>query len=122
MLYENIRIENASQWPIWIGPQQAVYHDQCSLLWPFVPGQHCPVPAEVTWSGITFRNVSIVGGKFSPGVILGNESNPIRDLVFDGVVVVDPAPKPWKDFYGPCVGVVGGRAQGGTWPKPTCFE
>ncbi|CAF4413251.1 unnamed protein product, partial [Adineta steineri] len=36
--YQNILINNASQWSIWIGPQQAGYKDACSLLWPFVPG------------------------------------------------------------------------------------
>ena len=36
--YENIAIHNATQWSIWIGPQQAIYSGACSLLWPWVPG------------------------------------------------------------------------------------
>ena len=40
--YQNILISNASQWSIWIGPQQAGYKDACSLLWPFVPGNALP--------------------------------------------------------------------------------
>jgi len=32
ILYENIQINNASQWAIWIGPQQAAFKGVCSLL------------------------------------------------------------------------------------------
>ena len=35
ILFENITIENPTQWPIWIGPQQASYEDSCSIRWPY---------------------------------------------------------------------------------------
>ncbi|CAF3737708.1 unnamed protein product [Rotaria sordida] len=46
ILYENIQIYNASQWAIWIGPQQAGFKGACSLLWPYIPEVACPIPSD----------------------------------------------------------------------------
>ena len=119
--YENILINNASQWAIWIGPQQAGYKDACSLLWPFVPEATCPVPVGITWKNIVLRNITVNGPHLSPGVILGNLSNPMLDVVFDNVVVNKPGLLPWGERYYACAGVEG-TAQGGTHPAPPCFK
>lgn len=119
--YENILIRNASQWSIWIGPQQAGYKDACSLAWPFIPGTHCPVPIGITWNNIVLRNVTVDGPQLSPGVILGNSSNPMMNIIFDNVVVNKPGVFPWLDRYYAC-DAVQGFARGNTHPVPPCFK
>jgi polygalacturonase len=99
VLYENIRIESPTQWAIWIGPQQASYSDSCSLLWPFDPFAACPVPAEITWSDITLRNVTVITSSLSPGVLIGNETNPMQNIVFDNVRAIDCGVIPWFGRY-----------------------
>jgi hypothetical protein len=42
----------------------------------------------VDFRNITLRNVVIVEPTLSPGIILGNETNPM-DITFDGVVVAN---------------------------------
>jgi len=99
ILYENVTITNPRWWPIWIGPQQqhepgTELGDHCSLAYPEV--DHCPQEDCVTFRNITLRNIAIVGSFMSPGVIIGNASNPIRGLIFDRVqaagLVAEPAP------------------------------
>ena len=119
--YENILINNASQWAIWIGPQQAGYKDACSLLWPFIPDTPCPVPVGITWNGIVLRNITVNGPQLSPGVILGNTTNPMLNVLFDNVLVTKPGTRPWGDQYYACQGVEG-IAQGNTQPPPPCFK
>jgi hypothetical protein len=121
VLYENILINNASQWSIWIGPQQAGYKHACSLLWPFIPGTSCPIPIGINWNNITLRNITINGPHLSPGVILGNASNPMLNILFDNVIVTKPGMHPWGDEYYACEGVEG-TAQGNTHPYPPCFK
>lgn len=121
VLYENILIRNASQWSIWIGPQQASYKEACSLIWPFFPTAKCPVPDGMTWNNITLRNVTIDGPQLSPGVILGNTTNPMKNIVFDNVFVSKPGLFPWFEKYYACEGVEG-IAQGNTQPPPPCFK
>ncbi|CAF4299247.1 unnamed protein product, partial [Adineta steineri] len=69
ILYENIRIHNASQWAIWIGPQQAAFKGACSLLWPFIPETSCPIPSGIKWNNIILRNITINSPQISPGVL-----------------------------------------------------
>eukprot|EP01084_Bolivina_argentea_P063298 115620_1 len=95
VLYENIWMDRPTQVPIWIGPQQAGYKESCSLLWPTDPFAKCPVPSNMDFVNITLRNITINSPKQSPGVILGNTTNPMRHIVFDGVVVNNPGTKPW---------------------------
>jgi len=122
VLYENIEINNASQWAIWIGPQQASYAGACSLLWPFL-SKDCPVPVGITWNNLVFRNITVNQPQLSPGVILGNTSNPMTNIVFDNVVVNDPGTFPFGSQYYDCIeGGVQGVASGTTSPVPSCFK
>jgi polygalacturonase len=121
VLYENIQIHNASQWSIWIGPQQAAFKDACSLLWPFIPEAPCPIPSGVTWNNIVLRNITLSNPQLSPGVIIGNSSNPMQNVLFDNVIVKNPGSHPWGDKYYACSGVEG-IAQGDTNPPPPCFK
>ena len=75
------------------------------------------------FSNITLRNISILNPATSPGVIFGNDSNPILGLVFDGVTVTNPpSGGAWGTDYYYCKGVATGVAKGGTWPVPPCFK
>eukprot|EP01084_Bolivina_argentea_P091673 164986_1 len=122
ILYENITMDRPTGVPIWIGPQQAGYHDQCSLLWPQIPFSKCPVTAEITWSNITLKNILINNPKQSPGVILGNISNPMMNILFDNVVVNNPGKKPWGDKFYDCIGVKNFQYVDGTKPVPPCDD
>ena len=104
-----------------MGPQQAIYHDQCSLFWPYIPGFHCPVTDLITWNNLTFRNVLIDSPSNSPGVILGNATNPMTNIVFDNVQAKNAWGIPWFGDYYKCDGVVNATAMGGTHPVPPCF-
>ncbi len=125
VLYENIIIDQPSQWAIWLGPQQAIYGDDCSLFWPEFPGAKCSVGEGVTWENIVFRNIEInmgdVHSKMSPGVFLGNETNPMRNVVLDNVRVNQPGTYPWGNKYYECTNTIG-YATNGTWPVPPCFK
>jgi len=130
--YENIYIDKPSSWPIWIGPQQAgikedgqSYNpcdgDPCSLCWPTLPSATCPGVAALI-DGLTLRNITIRKPTTSPGVIIGNASLPMRNLLFDGVTYIDPPTDgAFGSDYFHCVGVESGVATGGTWPVPPCF-
>jgi hypothetical protein len=121
ILYENITIINATQWPIWIGPQQAIYQDSCSLFWPFMPLSRCYVPSIIDWNNITLKDIFISNPSLSPGVILGNESNPIKNLTFNNVVVYNSTNTiPWGNNY-MCSGILNGTSMGNTDPVPNCF-
>ena len=119
--YENIQIYNASQWAIWFGPQQAAFKGACSLLWPFLPEASCPIPSGITWNNIVLRNITVNHPQISPGVIIGNLSNPMHNVLFDNVIVNDPSLHPWGTDYYACSGVEG-IAQGNTEPTPPCFK
>ena len=119
ILFQNITIDNPQQFAIWIGPAQQT-GQPCSLLWPIVPGQECIVSAHQYWGNITLRDIIINNPLKSPGVLLGNSSNPMQNVVFENVVVNNPGEKPWgSDFY-LCEGVEG-IAAGSTYPVPPCF-
>lgn len=129
VLYENIRIEQPRQWPIWIGPaQQSVGGDAqnickanpCSLCWPYVPPAECNAPPMGLFANITLRNVTIIDPKTSPGVLLGPDTMPMQNVIFEDVVVDSPGSEPWGDDYYACENVQG-VAIGTTWPVPPCF-
>ena len=59
--------------------------------------------------------------KMSAGVLLANISSPMQNILFDNVVVNNPASKPFgKDGYY-CKNAQG-RATGTTSPVPPCFK
>lgn len=133
VLYENIVIDTPSSWPIWIGPAQQdiksktgpwnpCHGDPCSLCWPQVRSANCESPPGL-FANLTLRNITILKPKLSPGVIFGNSTNPIQNLVFDSVRVIDPPDDgAWGKTYYYCKGVESGVARGRTWPVPSCFR
>jgi hypothetical protein len=128
VLYENIVIDEPTQWAIWIGPaQQSDSSDlcaahPCSICWPTLPGAQCNAPASGSYRNITLRNVIVNSPKAGTGVVLGNSTNPMQGVVFDGVKFT-AGTSPWAgDNYKKCEGVQGGVALGGTDPVPPCFQ
>ena len=136
--YENIYIQKPESWPIWIGPQQAgikeanqtynpCHGDPCSLCWPgclktgtcTTLGASCP-PVNGTIRNLVLRNITINQPKLSPGIMIGDASNPVH-VTFDSVRFIDP-PKDGAfktDFF--YVKGVNGVATGNTWPIPPGF-
>lgn len=51
---------------------------------------HCPTQGCVDFRNITLRRVTVDKPWLSPGVILGNASNPMQGIVFEEVNVTDP--------------------------------
>jgi polygalacturonase len=90
--YENIYIMQALWWTVWIGPQQQNQPGSgsgtgCNFLFPKLT--KCATQPLVSISRITLRNVTAVDTipMFEgPGVILCDEANPCKDIVFDNVV------------------------------------
>ena len=112
---------------IWIGPAQQT-GNPCPLVWPILPGSQCLMSAYQTWANITLRNITITQSNGepaaqakSPGVLIGNISNPMQNIVFDNVVVKQPGLKPWGNKYYDCEGFTG-FAKGTTFPVPPCFQ
>ena len=121
ILYENITMESPEQYAIWIGPAQQT-GQPCSLLWTITPDAKCVMSGYQTWSNITLKDIYVHNSKRSPGVIMGNESNPIHNLVFENVQFTgEIGNDPWGDEFYYCDGVEG-IATGSTDPLPPCFE
>jgi len=126
VLYENIWMEEPEQWPIWIGPAQQsdswnlCAGHPCSICWPSVPFTKCH-PSLGTYANITLRNITVNNPKMSPGVLLGDSSNPMQNVVFEDVVVNNPGSKPWGNESYMCENV-NGIAKGRTSPVPPCFK
>lgn len=124
ILYENITIIEPEQFAIWIGPAQQE-GQPCSLLWPEAPGAECHMSGYQTWTNITLRDITVVNPVASPGVILGNSTNPIRGLKLENVLFTDMKEnlKPWgQDYYCESDGVADSDTSGGTTPVPACFQ
>jgi hypothetical protein len=127
ILYENIRIDNPTQWAIWIGPaQQSDSKDlcaahPCSICWPTLPDAVCPGVPGALYANITLRNITVNSPKQSPGVLIADRSTPMQNVLFDNVKINNPGKNPWgKDFY-KCQNVQG-LATGTTDPVPPCFK
>ena len=123
ILYEDITIEKPVWWPIWIGPQQqqepgSALGRKCALQFPFLKSQ-CPTQGCVAFRNITLRRVTVTDSLFSPGVVLGNATNPMQGIVFEDVVVVRSGILPYGKKY-LCKHAVG-VAKGSTSPVPSCF-
>ncbi len=72
-----------------------------------------------TWTNITLRNIQIIDPVGSPGVLLGNSSNPMQNVVFDNVVVKNAGWFPFgTDYY--CHDLPG-HVTGVVQPTPSCF-
>merc|ERR1712188_758 len=102
--YENIVIENPSQWAIWIGPAQQSDSNRlcaahpCSICWPMAKRAECGAPLS-QYGNILLRNITINSPKQSPGVILANASMPMVNVTFEDVVVNDGAQDPFDGHY-----------------------
>lgn len=72
---------------IWIGPQMAEYCGSCSMIWPYCPNAECISTSQMNFRDIYFTDIQIIDPKQSPGVIVGNDTNPIYNVVFDNVIV-----------------------------------
>jgi len=124
ILYANVTVSDALWWPIWVGPQQQHQpgggsNTGCPFFYPLF-NSSCPADPEVSVANVTFSRVRIVGGLFSPGVLLANASNPFTGIVFDDVVAVNASDWPVKGG-GYLVENVNGVARGGTAPVPRGF-
>merc|ERR1712107_202772 len=126
VLYENIIIDEPTQYAVWIGPAQQsdsrhfwVGHP-CSLFWPHLPGMKCDAPALGIYSNITLRNITVNNPKGSPGLIYVNETTPMQNVTFDNVQINNPGKSPFGDSYY-CKNEQG-IATGNTCPVPPCFE
>ena len=102
ILYEDINITYPRWWAVWIGPQQQ--HEpgtklgrKCPLDYPIT--KTCPTQGCVKFNNITLRNIYIDSPVLSPGVVLGNESNPMTNVVFDNVVVKGSGKWPFDHTY-----------------------
>lgn len=99
--YENVRMFNPFWWAIWIGPQQQ--HEpntplglKCSLTWPVPSKKNCPASGCVLMENITLRDIHVKDPWLSPGVIMGNDTLPISNIIVDGLTV--------KNSYNPLHG------------------
>jgi len=121
--YEDISIQKPSWWAIWIGPQQqhepgTALGTKCALDYPI--SKSCPTQGCVDFRNIMLKNITIQEPKLSPGVILGNSTNPMQNIVFDNVNVIKPGFFPFEGKY-KCTDVFG-TVSGGSGPQPECFK
>ena len=110
------------QFAIWIGPAQQT-GQPCSLLWPIVQEAQCSMSGYQTWSNVTLRNIRVQNPLSSPGVLLGNTTNPIG-VSFENVVFTDMRNdlKPWgQQYYCDEGGFIINSVSDGTYPKPECY-
>lgn len=131
VLYENIVMDEPEKFAIWIGPAQQCdgchatelcSARPCSICWPMAPGTHCFAPKDGQYTNITLRNITINNPKQSAGVLIANASSPMVNVLFDNVVVNNPASKPFGDDQYYCAGSAIGVATGVTTPVPPCFK
>jgi polygalacturonase len=119
--YANITINEPKWWSIWIGPQQqhepgSALGDKCALDYPI--SKSCPTQGCVDFQNIVLRDIVVKRPLLSPGVLLGNASNPMG-VTFENVVVEQPGLFPFGHTY-KCEHV-SGTATDST-PKPPCMS
>jgi len=130
VLYENIVIDQPAQFAIWIGPAQqcdgcsltelcSTKGGPCSICWPTV-GQ-CHGVENAFYRNITLRNVTVLNPKQSAGALIADKTSPMKNIVFEDVVVKNPASKPFGADNYKC-DYVNGVAKGKTYPVPPCMK
>ena len=103
ILYENITVDYAFFFPIWIGPAYQFFNGDCPLTWPLTPTKYLaelsdllyddPLylnglcgPSDTSYSrNITLRNVYIKKSESTPIVMIGNEN--MQDVYIDNVTI-----------------------------------
>uniref|UniRef100_A0A7S2H2Y6 Uncharacterized protein n=1 Tax=Octactis speculum TaxID=3111310 RepID=A0A7S2H2Y6_9STRA len=102
LVFEDVTITRPLWWPIWVGPQQQ--HEpgmdlanKCSLIYPI--RDWCPTQGCVDFRDIIIRDVIIDSPLLSPGVFMGNSSNPMTGFVFENVTVIDAPSWPFEGFF-----------------------
>eukprot|EP00941_MAST-03F_sp_MAST-3F-sp1_P000050 g50.t1 len=102
--YVDFTITQPTWWPIWIGPQQQEepgvdikQSHKCPLQFPI--DDECPTQGCVTFSDITLKNIRIIEPVLSPGAILGNSTNPMKNIIFDNVTVIRSGSLPFEGEY-----------------------
>ncbi len=127
VLYENIVINEPSQWAVWIGPAQQCdgcsftklcSANPCSLCWPTDPFAKCNAVKRGKFENIILRNITINNPKKSSGVLIADADTPMKNLIFENVVVNNPKTTPFKNYY---VENAPGIALGTTNPIPPGF-
>ena len=119
ILYENITIIEPQQYAIWIGPAQQT-GQPCSLLWGIDPWSQCNISGCMTWRNIILKDVLIINPEGTPGVLMGNDTNPMNNVIFDNVKVIgnNIGDYPWGvDYF--CE-YINGKSINSS-PKPLCF-
>jgi hypothetical protein len=119
ILYENITIIEPQQYAIWIGPAQQT-GQPCSLLWGIDPWSQCNISGCMTWRNIILKDVLIINPEQTPGVLMGNDTNPMNNVIFDNVKVIgnNIGDYPWGvDYF--CE-YINGKSINSS-PKPLCF-
>ncbi len=122
ILFQNITMYEPQQFAIWIGPAQQT-GQPCSLLWPHMKAE-CKMSGYQIWRNITLRDITVHHARQSPGVIMGNSSNPIQGLTLENVVFheMKSNSKPFaEDYYCPKDGVADSHSLGATSPVPLCI-
>ena len=86
------------QWGICIGHAQQVVRtrlcssDPCSLCWPSLSdfGTKCDMPSNFVYENIALKDITIVNptNRNGAGVILGNVTSTMKNLVFDNVQIL----------------------------------
>lgn len=71
------------------------FSTQCPLFWPLPGSTVCPTQGCTQFENITLRNINIFHPLISPGVIWGNSSNPIKNVVIEGLNVDENKYKIW---------------------------
>lgn len=121
IVYENIEINDAKWWAIFISTQQQHQPHStgtdCSFFYP-LPGTECIANPRVTVENITLRNVNIYNGLLSPGILQCNETNPCRNFLFDNVNVYNWSEFPIQQGY-LCKNVIGQAVNSNL--VPDCF-
>ncbi len=119
ILYENITIIEPQQYAIWIGPAQQT-GQPCSLLWGLDPWSQCNISGCMTWRNIILKDIIIINPEQTPGVLMGNDTNPMNNVIFDNVKVIgnNIGDYPWGvDYF--CE-YINGKSINSS-PKPLCF-
>jgi polygalacturonase len=96
VVYENIKLNRAIWWGIYIGPQQMMEPDGRGpgcMLYPLMTS--CDTNPTVPMRNITLRNIEGKGSLLPPGILRCNETNPCTDFTFDNVQLSG-----WWDWFG----------------------